>query len=100
MSVVATEDTEPVHGWFSLSYCSYAVIPRSIAQSMPNSWQSRFVALMEEMDAEVEKHNLPDVYGYRCLAIDENGKFTKDFYLNYSRGRRNVFDPESNKIWG
>lgn len=94
-----SEDHEPVHLWFGLSYCSYAVIPRSVAQSMPHNWQARFVTLMEEMNVEITKAGLPDVAGYKCLAVDDNGKFMKDFYRSYSRGRRNVFDSKSNEIW-
>lgn len=40
-----------VHTWFGLSYSSYAVLPRTLLQSMPAEWQERFVACMNEIDA-------------------------------------------------
>lgn len=39
----------PVHSFFGLSYSSYQVVPRVLAQSMPHEWQARFVQCMEEM---------------------------------------------------
>lgn len=39
----------PVHSFFGLTYSSYQVVPRVLAQSMPHEWQARFVACMEEM---------------------------------------------------
>lgn len=41
---------EPVHGWFELTYAQYLTVPRSVLQSMPKSWQCRFVACLEELD--------------------------------------------------
>lgn len=46
-----SEPVEAVHGWFGLSYANYAVLPRTLLQSMPDAWQARFVALMNELDA-------------------------------------------------
>ena len=39
----------PVHAFFGLTYSSYQVVPRVLAQSMPHEWQARFVQCMEEM---------------------------------------------------
>jgi len=39
----------PVHTWFGLSYTNYAVLPRTLMQSMPISWQDRMVACLEEL---------------------------------------------------
>lgn len=44
-----TEEPEPIHLWFSLSYANYLVVPRSVLQSMPQEWQARFVTCLEEM---------------------------------------------------
>lgn len=41
----------PVHSFFGLTYSSYQVVPRVLAQSMPHEWQARFVQCMEEMQA-------------------------------------------------
>jgi len=39
----------PIHEWFSLSYCNYLVLPRTLLQSMPTEWQERMVACLNEM---------------------------------------------------
>lgn len=39
----------PIHEWFSLSYCNYLVLPRTLMQSMPTEWQERMVACLNEM---------------------------------------------------
>jgi len=39
-----------VHQWFELSYAQYLTLPRSIMQAMPNLWQEKIVALLEELD--------------------------------------------------
>ncbi|MFF0597891.1 hypothetical protein [Streptomyces antibioticus] len=41
----------PIHGWFSLSYCNYLVLHRTLMQSMPIEWQERMVACLEELHA-------------------------------------------------
>jgi len=60
----------PVHSFFGLTYSSYQVVPRVLAQSMPHEWQARFVTLMEEMqtafahlgDIDYEVTPAEDVY--------------------------------------
>ena len=78
---------EPIHHLFALSYASYKVLPRSVLQSMPLEWQQRFVACLEELQDVA-----PDdaVSRYRVLAIDERGRFVRDPYRDYERGRRRV----------
>ena len=44
----------PVHGWFSLSYSNYAVLPRTFMQSMPLEWQERMVACLEQLNDAFE----------------------------------------------
>lgn len=46
--VTYTSGSLPIHGFFSLSYASWLVLPRLALQEMPPDWQARFVALMEE----------------------------------------------------
>ena len=80
---------EPVHRWFCLTYCSYAVIPRSIAQSMPVAWQRRFARLMDQMNALCIRAGIatPDYHVHGRL----DGKYVSDPYRDYQRGRRDVF---------
>jgi hypothetical protein len=43
-------DPEPIHGWFSLSYASWLVLPRVVLQAMPVAWQRKLVGLLRELD--------------------------------------------------
>lgn len=54
------EDTEPVHGWFGLSYANYLTLPRSLMQSMPQPWQAKLVALLEEFHTAYRHLEWPD----------------------------------------
>lgn len=38
-----------IHTWFGLSYSNYLVLPRTLLQSMPDTWQQHFVALLDEL---------------------------------------------------
>jgi hypothetical protein len=70
--------------WFGLSYANYQVLHRSILQSMPEDWQERFVAMLEEL-AEAA-WDIPQA-SYRVMAVDESGKFIQDPVPHYNRGR-------------
>lgn len=48
---VSQDGWEAVHNAFGLSYANYFVLPRSILQCMPNDWQQRFVACLDELQA-------------------------------------------------
>jgi hypothetical protein len=68
-----TTETDPkppvmdhVHTWFGLSYSNYAVLPRTLLQSMPDEWQARFVELMDEF-ADAFAH-VPQADGYQITA--------------------------------
>ena len=93
MSESLALDAEAVHGWFGLSYANYAVLPRTLLQSMPEDWQCQFVALMDVFDTTWA--NLPDGFlprGYRVQPT-VGGKLVSwnEFRLpHYSRGRARV----------
>ncbi|TDD97618.1 hypothetical protein [Actinomadura rubrisoli] len=53
---------DAVHAWFSLSYSNYAVLPRTLLQSMPDEWQKRFVELLEELHTEFAHVEQADGY--------------------------------------
>lgn len=72
---MAAERTEPkrpvmdhVHTWFSLSYSNYAVLPRTLLQSMPDEWQERFVALIDELSTAYS--HIEHAPGYEVTAGD------------------------------
>jgi hypothetical protein len=84
-----SNETEPVHAWFGLTYSSYLVLQRSILQSTPIKWQRKFIKLIEELEemaSDIE--DLPSKYTVQLR--DENGRFIKDPYADYDRGRRIV----------
>lgn len=58
----------PIHGWFSLSYASYLVMPRTLLQSMPVEWQERFVKCLNEYNAAFRSVEQADAYEVRVLA--------------------------------
>lgn len=76
---------DDIHTWFSLSYANYLVLPRALLQSMPDEWQERFVACLDELEAAAR--DVPQAYGYRVMAIDERKRFTVDPVPHYDRGR-------------
>ncbi len=76
---------EAIHGFFSLSYANYLVIPRSVLQSMPDKWQSDFVDLLNKIPTEYIDRQ------YWVRRCDCKGTFLSDDLSNYERGRRKVF---------
>ena len=66
-----TDQTQPghdaVHNAFGLSYANYLVLQRSVMECMPNEWQLRFVALVNDL------HALFDTSGnYRVELLDHD----------------------------
>ena len=68
-------------GWFSLSYASFAVLPRVLMHEMPDEWQDKMAALLEEYDEAFP--NQPHI-GTRVLAT-KDGKLVKwpEWILRY-----------------
>lgn len=93
LSEIALSSHRLVHDYFDLTYANFAVYPRSLLQSMPEGWQMRFVALMDEYEEHWSR--LPDEFqpsSYRVQPI-EGGKLVRwqRFRLpHYSRGRCRV----------
>lgn len=80
-------DADPidVHMWFSLTYANYLVWPRSLMQSMPESWQRRFVAVAREIERAYPSY-LDGLY--RVQRIDPKTKrYMADPVPDYNRGR-------------
>lgn len=63
-------EREAIHKHFGLSYANYLVLPRTLLQSMPDAWQARFVALLNELD-EAFAH-VPQAEAYDVTAGTEN----------------------------
>lgn len=90
----APVDAEVIHSYFGLSYANYLVLPRTVLQTMPEDWQSKFVALLHEIEVTIDEEWEP-AGGYQVQAKGANGKFAFDRYANYERGRRRLQVKES-----
>ena len=85
---------ESIHGWFELTYADYLAIPRSVLQSMPDEWQNRFVACLEELDEHFEWRRS----GCWVKFKDRRGRFMRDELANYNRGRRRFTPAELKQL--
>lgn len=76
-----SEGYRALWGWFCLSRASFLTLPRVLMHEMPDEWQGKMTALLEEYEAAFP--NQPDI-GTR-VQITENGKLVKtpDWILNY-----------------
>ena len=72
--------------WFSLSYASFLTLPRSMMHEMPEEWQWKMAALLEEWDNTWDSQALPEP----SVTAKKDDKFTKwpDWLLNYRRPNR------------
>lgn len=62
-------ETEAIHLHFGLSYANYLVLPRTLLQSMPDAFQARFVAMLDELH-EAFQH-VPQAEAYKVEAAVE-----------------------------
>lgn len=91
------ESGDHIHEWFELTYAQYLTIPRSILQSMPASWQKKFVQLLEELDETYDWRPQKGTYRVQLYDIVQNtdgenewGSPQDDPLMDYERGRRNI----------
>lgn len=70
MSPTPEVEHDPVHKHFGLSYANYLVMPRTLLQSMPQKWQTKFVALLREFDDAFQ--HVPQAEAYRVEAATEH----------------------------
>jgi len=71
----------PIHDWFSLTYSSYLILPRSILQAMPQDWQRKVLRLIEEVEDTLEYEGSD--YEYMVKRRIGNGQFSSDPLANY-----------------
>jgi phenylpropionate dioxygenase-like ring-hydroxylating dioxygenase large terminal subunit len=55
-------------GWFGLSRASWITVPRVLAHEMPDEWQDKMAALLEEYERTFT--NWPEGIGTRVLLTD------------------------------
>jgi len=85
-----------IHNWFELTYAQYLTIPRSVLQSMPDEWQNKFTALLDELDETIDWR--PQDGCYWVHLRNSNGKFIADPLKDYERGRRFVEHKDKGKL--
>lgn len=66
----------------------FMTIPRSVLQSMPGEWQSKFVGLLRELDRTIDWR--PEEGQYWVQLKDDRGRYVDDPLMDYERGRRRV----------
>ncbi|WP_175795957.1 hypothetical protein [Burkholderia anthina] len=69
-----------MHEWFGLTYASYLVIPRTLLQGMPEEWQAKFAALLDECRETYDSSRIAD--NYRVNLVD-GGRFVRDPLRDY-----------------
>ena len=82
------EHPDAIHTWFELTYAQYLTVPRSVLQSMPDDWQARFVACLEELDDTIDWR--PPAGRYWVQLRDAQGRYRHDPLQDYQRGRRRI----------
>lgn len=82
-----------MHDWFELTYAQYLTVPRSLLQAMPEEWQAKFVALLEEFEGQFPDWR-PTEGRYWVTLKDRKGRFTRDPFADY---RHSNWTPETVK---
>lgn len=49
-------------GWFGLSYAGWLTLPRVLMHEMPDEWQEKMSALLEEWDETWDTENTPSPF--------------------------------------
>ena len=85
-----------LHTWWELTYAQYLTVPRSVMQSMPDTWQYKMAVLLEELDERIDWR--PEHGRYYCYLRADNGQFINDPLGDYERGRRRLPLKEKQKV--
>uniref|UniRef100_A0A6M3JFL3 Uncharacterized protein n=1 Tax=viral metagenome TaxID=1070528 RepID=A0A6M3JFL3_9ZZZZ len=81
----------PVHEWFELSHAHYLTVPRSVLQSMPVEWQTRFAKCLRELDEALPWR--PRAGRYWVTLKDEYCRYVSDPFNDYRHA--DVWTPEA-----
>ena len=79
--VVENKGYDALQTWWGLSYAQYLTIPRSVMQAMPDEWQAKMAALLEELDETLEWRPKEGCYWVKLK--DDKGKYMEDPLYNY-----------------
>lgn len=81
MKGVSDMASEEIHGWFELTYAQYLTIPRSVMEAMPDKWQKRMVACLNELGDTFDW--LPGEGRYWVELRGANGRYAPDRLREY-----------------
>jgi hypothetical protein len=77
---------EHISYFFGLSYAAYFTVPRSVLEAMPDEWQERFVAMVNEIEETLDWGSLlPPDHHYTVRLRGKKGRFIHDPLQNYRR---------------
>lgn len=81
---------ERLWGWFGFGYASWLTMPRVLMHEMPDEWQDKMAALLEEWDETWETDHLPSP----SVSAKSGQRFTRwpSWVLDYRRPCRNEID--------
>ena len=72
--------------WFGLSYASYLAVPRSVLEAMPEEWQHKMTALLDEMNATLDWASFyPEGVVLTVQPRDKKGHYWRDPLRDYRR---------------
>ena len=69
--------------WFELSYAGFCVLPRAFMHAMPDEWQAKMAALLEEWDSTWDWSESGIDSNIVCLKRDNKFVRTPDWLINY-----------------
>ena len=81
---------DDVHAWFGLTYSNYLVMNRTLLQSMPDEWQHKFVALLEDLEERVAANDIATAPQFDVRVRTFEGRYARDPIPHYDRGRARV----------
>lgn len=89
LSVIADSGSDALDLWFGLSRASFAILPRTLMQEMPDEWQGKMAALLNEYDAAFTEWPTDQWDAVRAQ-LTKNGKCVRspEWLVNYRHPNR------------
>ncbi|MFD8263601.1 hypothetical protein ACFV19_32985 [Streptomyces griseoluteus] len=81
----------PLHDYFGLSYCNYAVLHRTLMQSMPLDWQERMTACLHELTEAYAHIEQPEIFEVKA-ATEHIVRELTDHQLKQARITESLYD--------
>lgn len=79
--------------YFGMSRASFLTLPRVLMHEMPDEWQRKMAALLEEYDEAFDFGGMVDDFGTTVRAVKGNKLAAMpDWVINYRRPQRDEID--------